>query len=122
MDWIIAAWGLLLFIAPFVLGFSASMAALWTCIVLGLVIALAAGYQAIVKDEARWEMIVAGIAGVLAVLAPFILGFTSNATAMWTSMIVGLIVAILAGWNYLQSSKTNKAAIVAALTGQLHER
>ncbi len=122
MDWIIAAWGLLLFIAPFVLGFSASMAALWTCIVLGLVIALAAGYEAIVKDEARWEMIVAGIAGVLAVLAPFILGFTSNATAMWTSMIVGLIVAILAGWNYFQSGKTTKAAQVAARNGPLRQR
>ncbi len=110
MYWIITALGGLLFIAPFVLGFSANAAALWTCIILGAVVAVAAGYQAVTKDDARWEFVVAGIAGVLAVLNPFILNFSNNATPTWTSVILGVIVTVLAGWNYYQSSETTKTA------------
>ncbi len=108
MYWIIAALGGLLFIAPFVLGFSANAAAMWTCIILGAVIAVAAGYKAVAKDDAKWEFVVAGMAGLLAVLNPFILGFSSNTTAAWTSIILGVAVAVLAYWDYIQSSGTAK--------------
>ncbi len=110
MHWIISLLGDLLLIAPFILGFSANTPALWTCIVLGVVVTLSAGYKAVAKDEAKWEVVVAGIAGVLAVLAPFILGYSSNATAMWTSIILGLVVAVLAGWDYFRSRKNTKTA------------
>ncbi len=108
--WIITALGGLLFIAPFVLGFSANAAALWTCIILGAVVAVAAGYQAVAKDDAKWEFVVTGIAGLLAVLNPFIFGFSNNPTATWTSAILGAAVAVLAGWNYFQTSETAKTA------------
>ncbi len=110
MYWIIGLVGALLFMAPFILGFSANIAAMWTCIILGGVVALLAGYKAVMKDETKWEVVVAGIAGVLAVLTPFLLGFNSNATAMWTSIILGAVVAALAGWDYFQSDKTTKTA------------
>ncbi len=110
MYWIISLLGVLLFIAPFVLGYSANTAALWACIFLGVVVTLSAGYKAVAKDEAKWEIVVVGIAGVLAVLTPFILGFSSNAMAMWTSIILGVVVAALSGWDYFQLGKTTKTA------------
>lgn len=97
MYWIMSILGLGLFIAPFVLGFSANAAAMWACISLGLVVALAAGYKAIVQDQAKWEVALVLIAGVLAVINPFVLGLASNAGGTWTSIILGLVMVILAG-------------------------
>src|SRR5574341_142456 len=96
MYWFLSILGVLLLIAPFVLGFSANAAALWACVVLGLVVALTAGYKAIAKDNANWELMIAGIAGILAVIAPFAMGFSNHAGALWTSIILGGVVAILA--------------------------
>ncbi len=110
MDWITAALGILLFIAPFVLGFSANAAAMWTCIALGVVVAVTAGYKAVAKDNGRCEDLVAGLAGILAVVAPFILGFDNDPAATWTSIILGLGVAVLAGWHYFQSTRATKIA------------
>ncbi len=110
MDWMIAALGSLLFIGPFVMGFSANGAAMWTCIVLGVVVAVAGGYKAVAKDNDRWECMVAGLAGIVAIIAPFIFGFGNNPTAMWTSIILGLGVAVLAGWHYFQSTRATKIA------------
>ncbi len=52
MYWILSIVGLVFLIAPFALGFSANTAAMWACIILGLVVALSAGYKAITQDKA----------------------------------------------------------------------
>jgi len=98
MYWTIGILGLALIVAPFVLGYSGDTNALWTSIILGAVVALVAGYKALTKDVAKWEDWVAGIAGLLAVIAPFVL-FSAQTTAVWTSVILGLVVAILAGYQ-----------------------
>ncbi len=97
MYWLMGTLGLVLFIAPFVFGFSANTAAMWACIVLGLVVALSAGYKAIAQDKATWEIVLVLIAGVLAVINPFLSGLYTNAGGMWTSIILGAVMAILAG-------------------------
>lgn len=97
MYWIMSTLGLVLMIIPFVLGFSAISAGTWGCILLGLVTALSGGYKAIVQDQARWEMVLVLITGVLAVVSPFILGFSNNAGGVWTSIVLGLVMVILAG-------------------------
>ena len=97
MYWIMSILGLVLMIIPFVLGFSANSAATWGCILLGLVTALSGGYKAIVQDQARWEVVLVLGAGVLAVVSPFVLGFSSNLVGTWTSIVLGLGMAVLAG-------------------------
>jgi VIT1/CCC1 family predicted Fe2+/Mn2+ transporter len=97
MYWIMSILGLVLFIAPFVFGFSANTAAMWACIILGLVVALSAGYKAIAQDKAKWQVVLILIAGILAVINPFILGYNTNAGGMWTSIIMGVVMVILAG-------------------------
>lgn len=99
MFWMTGILGLLLIAAPFALGYSTDPTALWTSVVLGAVMVVVSGYKAWVQDRTTWEYWVAGIAGLLAVLAPFILGFTTLVLAMWTSIVLGAVVAILAGYE-----------------------
>jgi hypothetical protein len=104
--WLITILGLVLIVAPFVLGYSGETTPMWTSIILGAIVALSAAYKALARDEARWEAWVAGIAGVLAVIAPFVLGFSALTTAMWTSVVLGIVVVILAGTQVYAQSKT----------------
>lgn len=99
MYWVTGLLGLAFIVAPFALGYSGDPFALWTSIVLGVIVALVSGYKAVAHDTARWEYVVAAIAGLLAVFAPFIFGFTALTIAMWTSIILGAILAILAGYQ-----------------------
>ncbi len=119
MYWIISLFGILLLIAPFVLGFTDNTAALWTCYGLGLVVALFASTKAVTGDEGKWEGVVSGIAGVLAVIAPFVLGFSDNAAALWTCVILGLGVALAAGYEALAKDQAKREVLMAGLGGIL---
>lgn len=97
MLWSTGIAGLALILAPFVFGYTTNPTALWTSIVLGAVMTIVAAYKMVLKDVARWEFWVAGGAGILAVLLPFVLGFRTETAALWSNVVVGLIVALLAG-------------------------
>jgi hypothetical protein len=96
MLWTISVLGLALILAPYVLGYSGDTVPLWTSTILGAMIALASGHKVLAKGTEQWENWVAGIAGVLAVLAPYVLNFSGIAAALWTNVILGAAVAILA--------------------------
>jgi 4-hydroxybenzoate polyprenyltransferase len=96
MSWLTLLLGLFLGVAPWLLGYQNNSTAMWTSVILGVVMVLVAGYKLLMKDTARWEFWVAGIVGLLAVFAPFILGFSTVATAMWTTGIIGLVVFFVA--------------------------
>src|SRR5574340_463754 len=99
MYWITGILGLAFIVAPFVLGYSGNPIALWTSLVLGAAIAVVSGYQAFADKMGKWEYWAAGILGLLAVIAPFVLGFSALATALWTILVLGIVVAILAGYE-----------------------
>lgn len=100
MSWIIAVLGVALAVAPWVLGYSDESAAMWTSIVLGVVVALVAAYDALVTNDRRWEEGLAVLAGAVAVVAPFIF-FSEVTAAVWTSVILGALVVVLAGYRAL---------------------
>ena len=94
--------GLALVAAPFILGYRSDTTATWTSIVIGAVIILVSYIKSrAVDDGTRWEYWVAGLAGLLAVIAPFVLGFSAVTAALWTSIILGAVVAILSGAKVL---------------------
>lgn len=97
MYWLTAVLGLSSIIAPFLLGYSSDIAALWTSLSIGVVLMGASAFEWAAKDREAWEYWVAGIAGVTAVLAPFALGFTGVTMAVWTLVTIGLITVIAAG-------------------------
>jgi len=80
---------LALMIAPFALGYSDNRVALWSSIILGAVIALDSGYKLMERDDCRWEYWVAGGAGMIAALVPFVLGFRTETAALWSTVVVG---------------------------------
>ncbi len=97
--------GLGLIAAPFVLGYRTDPAALWSDVLLGALIATVSSYKAAARDRARWEYWVVGVAGLLAVAAPFVLGFLVKGAAvwagvaMWTSVILGGVAATIAAYQ-----------------------
>lgn len=99
MYWVTGISGLLLVVAPFILGFSSSPVALWSSLILGAAVLVMSVIKAIAQDTANWEYWVAGIAGLLAIIAPFILGFSALSTALGTSIVLGVVIAILAGYQ-----------------------
>ena len=96
VDWINLVLAILLVISPWVLGFSAT-AASYNAVIAGLIIGLVA-VGAIVAF-AQWEEWVNLVVGVWVFIAPFVLGFSIEAPAMWTHVVIGLVVAVLAAYE-----------------------
>jgi uncharacterized membrane protein HdeD (DUF308 family) len=100
MYWITGLLGLVLGIAPFVLGYSDHTSALWTSVILGAIVFLVSLYEAFGDHgSASWEYWTAGFAGLLAIIAPWIFGFSALTTALWTTVIVGAVLLILAAYE-----------------------
>ena len=78
--------------SPWALGFAGEVMAAWTAWVGGLVIAIM-GFVPLVQF-AEWEEWIALIAGVLMVIAPWVLGFAALTYAVWTCVVLGIVVAV----------------------------
>lgn len=107
MFWITGILGLLLGLSPFIFGFANQGIALWTNLVLGAVVVLVSliGLTSMGADK-RWMYWVIGLAGLLAIIAPFVLGYAGLASALWTSIIVGVILALWDGAKVFQQPAT----------------
>jgi hypothetical protein len=99
MYWLTGILGAVMAIAPFLLGYRDHPMALWMSVVLGVVVLVASVLEAMDVKHARWEWWVAGVAGVVAVLAPFVFGFTALTMALWTFVVLGLVLVIAAGYE-----------------------
>jgi hypothetical protein len=101
MYFITGLMGVAMMVAPWFFGYNNDNTALWTSLILGAAIVLVSGYKAIMQDTARWEYWIAGILGVAAIVAPFVLQFTALTAALWTSIIVGALVALVSGYEVI---------------------
>ena len=75
---------LLLFISPWVLGFSGDLTAARTAWAAIFVMAVAA-----MVEFATWEEWVAPIVGVLVLISPWVLRFAAAHAALWTCVVLG---------------------------------
>ena len=91
-DWINLICGVLLFISPWALGFSGDMMAARTAWVGGAIIFLM-GVAALARF-AEWEEWVALIVGALVIISPWALGFAAIQAAMWSGVVLGVIVVL----------------------------
>lgn len=108
MYWITGILGLALIAAPYFLGYTGDTVAYWTSMIIGVVVVGISAIEGFFKDRDLWEYWVAGILGLGAIVAPFILGFGSNANAMWTIVITGILLAFFAG-SKLYSGRMNSS-------------
>lgn len=95
--------GVWLIITPYWFGYT-SGAAKWNQTILGIVVLILAGIRIIAPSQ-RWTSMVNGIAGIWAIIAPFILSY-NRSVAYWNEIIVGILVAYLAFSNYGLSAAT----------------
>ncbi|WP_439579588.1 SPW repeat protein [Elioraea sp.] len=104
------AFGLVLALAPWLVGFAAETPAAWTAWITGAVMVLVAfagfaGYA----FAASWVNLAAGV---WAIVAPWLVGFAAIAGAMWSHVVLGILVAIAAAielWQECQPGKTAHA-------------
>ena len=99
MVWFTGIMGVALIVAPFLMGYTDNVLALWTSIITGLIVLAVAVFKGIKHDEARWEYMVAAVVGLLAVFAPFALGFSGVTMAVWSLVILGGILAFFDGFQ-----------------------
>ena len=105
-SWVNFFLGLWLIVAPFVLAYRDISAALWNNIIVGIVIAVLASWRALGKESVRMTVTswVVALLGLWTLIAPFVLRYAGNASAMWNGVIVGIVVAILATYRALDRS------------------
>jgi hypothetical protein len=85
-------------LSPFVLGFVDHDIALWTSIVLGVIVVVISiiGLSSKAMDK-RWMYWVIGLTGLAAFIAPFVFGFSDHAEPLWTGLLLGGGLAVLDG-------------------------
>ena len=91
-DWINLVCGALLFVSPWVLRFSGDAMAARAAWIGGVII-FAMGLVALMQF-AEWEEWIALIVGALVVIAPWALGFAAIQAAMWSCVVLGVIVVL----------------------------
>lgn len=101
MYWLTGILGFALTIAPFVFGYANNTPALWTSIIIGLSAMTVSWIEGARNDREQWEYWTAGILGIVSIVAPFTLGFSSHVIAMWTSVTIGVLLAVFAGSKLL---------------------
>ncbi len=106
-DWTNVVFGLWVFASPWVLqhpmitgtaaGERAASGVMWNLWIVGIAVAILA-LVALFAFQA-WEEWVNVALGVWLLASPWILGFNSVALLMWNAVIVGVLIAVFAGWT-----------------------
>lgn len=107
MYWLTGIAGAFMMAAPFMFSYADNQAALWTSLIAGFVVLGVSVWEAFESRKENWEYWTAGVVGVLAVLAPFVLGFGNHMAAMWTTVIMGTLIALL-GFGKLWTGGTSR--------------
>ena len=98
-----------LFVSPWVLGFAGETMAAWTAWVTGVVVAIVAAIGLFV-ESARAVDTASLILGIWTIAAPWIVGFAAIALALWTSVIVGILLALIAAWEVMTDTPRKAVA------------
>jgi len=93
--------GILLFLAPWVVGFAGVAAAAWSAWVIG--VATVVFFAIALGKPQQWEEWVNLVLAVVLLLAPFALGFTGVAGAAWTHWILAILIGGDAIWALAQA-------------------
>lgn len=96
-EWTTLVLGGLLFVAPWVLGFAEPSPAAWNAWIGGFVVAVLSVLA--LANFQEWEEWLNAAVGVWLVLAPWILGFTALTAALWSTVVLGALICLVAGWK-----------------------
>jgi hypothetical protein len=103
--WMTGVLGLGLVVAPFVMGYSGNTPALWTSIVIGVAVLAVSAIRAMRQEIVDWEYWAAGLLGLAAVVSPFVFHFRGLTPALWSELILGTTVSVLAGYRAFEDTR-----------------
>ncbi|KAB2940955.1 MAG: SPW repeat protein [Hyphomicrobium sp.] len=89
--------GAALLVSPWVLGFASETTPTWNAFIVGAIIAVLA--LAALFAFQVWEEWVSGALGAWLIIAPWVLGFGTHATALYTHVLIGIATLVLAYWS-----------------------
>ena len=95
-DWIILVLAVCLFISPWVIGYVADTMPAWNAWIIGVVLAILS--IATLSAFAEWEEWVNFVLGLWLIISPWVLRFSPDIGAMWTHVILGILVAAVSAW------------------------
>ena len=95
-DWVNLVLAVCLFISPWAIGFVGDPAPARNAWIVGVVLAALA--IATLSAFAEWEEWVNLVLGLWLIVSPWLLGFIANVNAMWTHVIIGVLVAAVSAW------------------------
>ena len=100
LSWIIAVAGLWEIAAPFLFGMTATTAFLWDAVIVGLGLLVFGVWAALSSKEDTVKFLnwINAVLGLWLIIAPFALGYSSVATAMWNDIIIGAVALVLGVW------------------------
>ena len=107
LSWVIAVAGLWEILAPFIIGYSSTTAAMVDAIILGILLLGLGLWSALVNSEGTIKGLswTNGVLGLWVLLAPFILSYSKTTGAMVNDIIIGILVVILGVWAALAAKK-----------------
>ena len=107
LSWVIAVAGLWEILAPFIIGYSSTTAAMVDAIILGILLLGLGLWAALVNSEGTIKGLswTNGVLGLWVLLAPFILSYSKTTGAMVNDIIIGILVVILGVWAALAAKK-----------------
>ncbi|AUX78576.1 SPW repeat protein [Sinorhizobium fredii] len=95
-DWLNLVLGVALFVSPWVIGFAPETMPAWNAWIVGIVLgALAIAAFAAFAEWEEWANLVLGI---WLIVSPWLLQFATNINAMWTHVVLGVLVAAVSAW------------------------
>ncbi|WP_026620776.1 hypothetical protein M728_004745 (plasmid) [Ensifer sp. WSM1721] len=95
-DWVNLVLAVCLFLSPWVIGFVAEPTPTWNAWIVGIVLGALA--IATLSAFAEWEEWANMVIGLWLIVSPWLLGFMANVNAMWTHVILGVLVAAISAW------------------------
>jgi hypothetical protein len=104
IDVVNAILGTFLFLTPLVFGFAGESHPAWNAWIFGAIVVLLA-LAALIQFQ-EWEEWVNCLLGVWVLISPWILGFAANSSALWSHVVLGALVAVLAAFELWRMRQT----------------
>ncbi len=95
-DWACLLLAVCLFVSPWTLGFTVETIPSWNAWIVAVLLGLFA--SAAVFAFAEWEEWANLVLGLWLVASPWLLSFAANASAMWTDIVLGVLIVAASLW------------------------
>lgn len=104
-DWLNLILGVWVLISPWALGFASMTGAMWTGVVMGILLIIGSAWTLYQPDrrQVEWVNLVLGI---VLFVAPWVVAYQGAAAAAWNSWILGAVVALIAAYTMTPSART----------------